>query len=175
MLFATLDGSAKLLVGAFENTEGYSPRSYQAFIARESYEGLRTDLRGRLSSTRFQNESFTTPSLKTSRTVLDRVRWPVTAMPLLSENSLATGAPQAQMGSMGHRRRCWVHRGLALFSRGVLPEPEVRLPKPSAVTSTSKIEPRPRDAPAPIAKSNEQPPVRDGNSWQPPADNAFDV
>ena len=43
VLFATLDGSAKLLVGAFENTEGYSPRSYQAFIARESYAGLRTD------------------------------------------------------------------------------------------------------------------------------------
>ena len=43
VLFATLDGSAKLLVGAFENTEGYSPQSYQAFIARESYAGLRAD------------------------------------------------------------------------------------------------------------------------------------
>jgi hypothetical protein len=43
VLFATEDGSAKLLVGAFENTEGYSPRSYQAFIARESYDGLRVD------------------------------------------------------------------------------------------------------------------------------------
>jgi hypothetical protein len=43
VLFATPDGSAKLLVGAFENTEGHSPRSYQAFIARESYNGLRTD------------------------------------------------------------------------------------------------------------------------------------
>ena len=61
---------------------------------------------------------------------------------------------------------------LALFSRGILPEPEVRLPQPSAVTSASKIEPKPRDAPAPSAKSNEQPPVEDGNSWQPAADNA---
>ena len=43
VLFATSDGSAKLLVGAFENTEGYSPRSYQAFIGRESYGGLRVD------------------------------------------------------------------------------------------------------------------------------------
>ena len=43
VLFATSDGSAKLLVGAFENTEGHSPRSYQAFIARESYGGLRVD------------------------------------------------------------------------------------------------------------------------------------
>ena len=43
VLFATSDGSAKLLVGGFENTEGYSPRSYQAFIGRESYGGLRVD------------------------------------------------------------------------------------------------------------------------------------
>jgi hypothetical protein len=42
-LFATPDGSAKLLIGAFENTEGYSPATYQRFIARESYPGLRAD------------------------------------------------------------------------------------------------------------------------------------
>ncbi len=43
VLFATSDGRAKLLVGAFENTEGHSPRSYQAFIGTESYGGLRVD------------------------------------------------------------------------------------------------------------------------------------
>ena len=42
-LFATPDGSAKLLIGAFENTEGFSPAAYQQFIARESYPGLRAD------------------------------------------------------------------------------------------------------------------------------------
>ena len=42
-LFATADGSAKLLIGAFENTEGFSPAAYQRFIARESYPGLRAD------------------------------------------------------------------------------------------------------------------------------------
>jgi hypothetical protein len=42
-LFATPDGSAKLLIGAFENTDGFSPASYQRFIARESYPGLRAD------------------------------------------------------------------------------------------------------------------------------------
>jgi hypothetical protein len=42
-LFATADGSAKLLVGAFSNEEGFSPASYQRFIARESYPGLKID------------------------------------------------------------------------------------------------------------------------------------
>ena len=42
-LFTTADGSAKLLIGAFENTERHSPASYQRFIARESYPGLQTD------------------------------------------------------------------------------------------------------------------------------------
>jgi hypothetical protein len=42
-LFATADGSAQLLVGAFTNTDGYSPGSYQRFIARESYPGLHID------------------------------------------------------------------------------------------------------------------------------------
>ena len=100
------------------------------------------------------------------------MRRPVIAMPLLSEIPWQPARPK-------RRRATWaiaVAAGfivvLALFSRGILPEPEARLPKPSAVTSTSKIEPRARDAPAPGAKSNEQQPVRDGNSWHPPADNA---
>jgi hypothetical protein len=42
-LFATSDGSANLLVGAFANAEGFSPASYQRFIARESYPGLKID------------------------------------------------------------------------------------------------------------------------------------
>ena len=42
-LFATPDGRAKLLIGALENTEGHSPASYQRFITRESYPGLRVD------------------------------------------------------------------------------------------------------------------------------------
>jgi hypothetical protein len=42
-LFATPDGRAKLLIGALENTEGHSPASYQRFISRESYPGLRVD------------------------------------------------------------------------------------------------------------------------------------
>lgn len=42
-LFTTSDGSAKLLIGAFENSERHSPASYQRYIARESYPGLQTD------------------------------------------------------------------------------------------------------------------------------------
>lgn len=42
-LFTTSDGSAKLLIGAFENTERHSPASYQRYIARESYPGLQAD------------------------------------------------------------------------------------------------------------------------------------
>ena len=42
-LFTTADGSARLLIGAFENTERHSPASYQRFIARESYPGLQAD------------------------------------------------------------------------------------------------------------------------------------
>ena len=42
-LFTTVDGRAKLLIGAFENTQRHSPASYQRFIARESYPGLRAD------------------------------------------------------------------------------------------------------------------------------------
>ena len=42
-LFATPDGRAKLLIGALENTEGHSPASYQRFITRKSYPGLRVD------------------------------------------------------------------------------------------------------------------------------------
>ena len=42
-LFTTPDNSAKLVVGAFENTEGHTAASYQKFIARHSYPGLRAD------------------------------------------------------------------------------------------------------------------------------------
>jgi hypothetical protein len=42
-LFATPDGRAKLLIGVLENSEGHSPASYQRFITRESYPGLRID------------------------------------------------------------------------------------------------------------------------------------
>jgi hypothetical protein len=42
-LFETPDGKGRLLVGAIENTDRFTPRSYQAFIARQSYPGLRID------------------------------------------------------------------------------------------------------------------------------------
>jgi hypothetical protein len=42
-LFETPDGKARLLVGAFENADHFTPRSYQAFIAKQSYPGLRID------------------------------------------------------------------------------------------------------------------------------------
>jgi hypothetical protein len=42
-LFETPDGKGRLLVGALENTERFTPRSYQTFIARQSYPGLRID------------------------------------------------------------------------------------------------------------------------------------
>ena len=42
-LFETPDRQGRLLVGAIENTERFTPRSYQSFIARQSYPGLRID------------------------------------------------------------------------------------------------------------------------------------
>lgn len=42
-LFETQDGKARLLVGSLVNSDRFSPRSYQAFIARESYPGLKVD------------------------------------------------------------------------------------------------------------------------------------
>ena len=42
-LFETSDRQGRLLVGAIENTERFTPRSYQSFIARQSYPGLRVD------------------------------------------------------------------------------------------------------------------------------------
>jgi hypothetical protein len=42
-LFETPDGRARLLVGAIENADHFTPRSYQSFIARQSYPGLRVD------------------------------------------------------------------------------------------------------------------------------------
>lgn len=42
-LFSSQDGRAQLLIGAFENTDHHSPESYQKFIARQSYSGLKID------------------------------------------------------------------------------------------------------------------------------------
>jgi hypothetical protein len=42
-LFETPDGRARLLVGALPNRDHFTPRSYQDFIARQSYPGLRAD------------------------------------------------------------------------------------------------------------------------------------
>ena len=42
-LFETLDRKGRLLVGAIPNNDRFSPRTYQAFIARQSYPGLRVD------------------------------------------------------------------------------------------------------------------------------------
>ena len=81
-------------------------------------------------------------------------------MPLLSEIPRQPARPRRRWGLWATVVAAGFIMVLALFSRGVLPEPEVHSAEPSVVTSTSKIEPRPRDAPAPIAKSNEPPPVR---------------
>jgi hypothetical protein len=43
VLFTTADERAKLLVGALDNLDAHSPRSYQRYIERESYPGLRVD------------------------------------------------------------------------------------------------------------------------------------
>jgi hypothetical protein len=42
-LFETPDGKARLLVGALPNNDHFSPGSYQEFIARQSYPGLKPD------------------------------------------------------------------------------------------------------------------------------------
>jgi hypothetical protein len=42
-LYETPDGKARLLVGALANTDHFTPRSYQTFIARQSYPGLKAD------------------------------------------------------------------------------------------------------------------------------------
>ena len=42
-LFETPDRKGRLLVGAIQNKDGFTPRSYQTFIARQSYPGLRID------------------------------------------------------------------------------------------------------------------------------------
>jgi hypothetical protein len=42
-LFTTSDGRAKLLVGAIENIDDHSPATYQRFLTRQSYPGLRVD------------------------------------------------------------------------------------------------------------------------------------
>ena len=42
-LFVSRDGSARLLVGAFANTDRHSPRSYQDLIAHDTYAGFTVD------------------------------------------------------------------------------------------------------------------------------------
>jgi hypothetical protein len=42
-LYETPDGKARLLVGAFANSDHFTPGSYQAFVAKQSYPGLRAD------------------------------------------------------------------------------------------------------------------------------------
>ena len=37
MVLVSRDGNGRLLVGAFENRAGYSPASYQGYLARQSY------------------------------------------------------------------------------------------------------------------------------------------
>lgn len=41
MLLATTDDRARLLVGAIDNVDGHSPASYQRFLSRHSYPGLK--------------------------------------------------------------------------------------------------------------------------------------
>jgi hypothetical protein len=41
--FVSEDGQARLLVGAFANTDGHNAESYQRYIVRESYGGARFD------------------------------------------------------------------------------------------------------------------------------------
>jgi hypothetical protein len=42
-MFETPDGKARLLIGALPNREHFTPASYQDFIARQSYPGLKAD------------------------------------------------------------------------------------------------------------------------------------
>jgi hypothetical protein len=42
-LFVSKDGHARLLIGALENSEHFSPASYQRFISSQSYPGLKVD------------------------------------------------------------------------------------------------------------------------------------
>jgi len=42
-IFESRDGSARLLVGAFPNTERHTPAAYQQYIARRSYAGYAID------------------------------------------------------------------------------------------------------------------------------------
>ena len=42
-LFRSSDGKARLLIGAFVNTDRHSPASYQRFAARYSYAGMTID------------------------------------------------------------------------------------------------------------------------------------
>jgi hypothetical protein len=42
-LFVSKDGRARLLIGAMENHDHFSPESYQRFIASQSYPGLKVD------------------------------------------------------------------------------------------------------------------------------------
>ena len=86
-------------------------------------------------------------------------------MPLLSEIPWKPARPERKWGRWAIVVAAGFIMVLALFSRGVLPEPEVQQAKPSAVMSTSEIERRPLEAAAPIAKSSEPPPVREPSRY----------
>ena len=90
-------------------------------------------------------------------------------MPLLSEIPWQPARPKRRWAPWAIVLAAVFIGALALFSRGVLPEPEVRLAKPSAVTTTSTIDPGPRDASPQIATPDERPPVRDSHSGRFPA------
>ena len=42
-LFETADQKGRLLIGAVENNDRFTPKGYQSFIRRQSYPGLRVD------------------------------------------------------------------------------------------------------------------------------------
>ena len=42
-LYETSDGKARLLVGVLANNDHFTPGTYQAFIAKQSYPGLKAD------------------------------------------------------------------------------------------------------------------------------------
>jgi hypothetical protein len=43
VLFVAPVGGANLLVGVLQNTRGYTPKSYQEYIARSSYGSYKVD------------------------------------------------------------------------------------------------------------------------------------
>jgi len=96
-------------------------------------------------------------------------------MPLLSEIPWQPVRPKRRWAAWAIAVVAGSIGVLALFSRGVLPEPEVRLAKPSIVTSTGQVEPAPREAPTRVTKPDEQPPVLQSETEPfPPAPSPYD-